>query len=179
MTVRILNHVSARIALIMVILVLPLNIIAMIYMHNARQTILDQETFHTQKLADYQMQQLENRMDSARTLLTIFLTQDADLLKIKNPAVQGYEYESSKLKFYYRLRNMAETSDVADGYYYYFPGRGDGVIYGNSDGEGRLARILWELCEGYNREKDPAGWHIREWDGERYLIFLSDETELI
>ena len=124
---KILNHVSVKIALIMVFIVLPLNVIAIVFTENAQQTIVDQESFNTQKLADYQMQQLENVMDNARALLTIFQRQDADLLIIKNENVNGYEYESSKLKFFYRLKNMAETTDGADGYFYYFPDRRDGA----------------------------------------------------
>ena len=81
---KILNHVSVKIALIMVFIVLPLNVIAIVFTENAQQTIVDQESFNTQKLADYQMQQLENVMDNARALLTIFQRQDADLLIIKN-----------------------------------------------------------------------------------------------
>jgi two-component system sensor histidine kinase YesM len=176
---KILNHVSVKIALIMVFIVLPLNVIAIVFTENAQQTIVDQESFNTQKLADYQMQQLENVMDNARALLTIFQRQDADLLIIKNENVNGYEYESSKLKFFYRLKNMAETTDGADGYFYYFPDRRDGVVYGNSDGKGQMVADLWDMLFRYDGEWNPAGWHLYENAGQKYLIFLIVEPQLV
>ena len=55
---------------------------------------------------------------------------------------------------------MAETADGADGYFYYFPDRRDGVIYGNSDGKGQLVADLWDMLLRYDGERNPAGW---EW----------------
>lgn len=165
--------------MIIIILVLPLNIIAITYANEARRTIIEQAEFSSQRLADYHMQQLESEMEAARVLLTFFLNQDTDFQKMKNMALYGYEYESVKLKFYYRLQKMAETVSGVDGYYYYFPKRQDGVVYGNSDGEQRLVKTLWKMLADYEKEKYPSGWHIYEWEGQRYLIFLSADTKIV
>lgn len=176
---KILNHISARIALIMVVMVLPLNIIALIYTYNEQKTIIDLETFNSQKLADYQMQQLENQMNRAGALLDVLLKRESDLLKIKNGDVTDYEYKSSKLKLFYRMRSMAETYDVADGYYFYFPRQQDGVVYGNADGKQQLTQLLWQMLENRDGEYYPVGWHIYEWDGQSYLVFRVSDVDIL
>ena len=72
-----------------------------------------------------------------------------------------YTVKKNRMKFFYRLKNMAETADGADGYFYYFPDRRDGVVYGNSDGKGQLVADLWDMLLRYDGERNPAGWEWR------------------
>ena len=118
-TVHILNSVSTKVILIIIALVLPLNVLAIVYMNNARNTIIEQAEFNSQKLADYKMQELSAKMKNAQSLLSYFTTKDEDCIRIKIKSAGNYKYEESKMKFYYKLRSMAEMTDGADGYFYY------------------------------------------------------------
>lgn len=178
-TVRILNSVSTRVILIIIALVLPLNIVSMIYMNNARNTIIEQAEFNSQKIADYKMQELNARMKNAQSLLSYFTTKDEDCIRIKVKNVDSYQYQESKMKFYYKLRNMAEMTDGADGYFYDYTGNKDAVIYGNADGGNAMVTHIKEMLSEYPEKKYPLGWHIYEWSGKKYLMFLTSETKML
>lgn len=52
---NILNSISTRIVLIFIVLILPLNILVIGYMNQAKNTIIGQAEFNSQKIADYYM----------------------------------------------------------------------------------------------------------------------------
>lgn len=175
----ILNSVSTRVILIIIALILPLNALVIIYMNNAKNTMIEQAEFNSQKLADYYMQTLNARMNNAKSLLSYFMTKDEDCIRIKIKNNGNYEYEESKMKFHYKLRNMAEMTDGADGYFYYYRENEDSIIYGNADGGNEMVTQIKNLLSGYSAGTNPSGWHIYEWNDKKYMLLLIPDSQVI
>lgn len=166
------TFVSTRVLLIVVALVLPLNIIAIVYTDRAVASIEEQARFNIQKIADYNMQELKSRMEMAQTFLTYFMTEDADCITMRSQNIDDYTFAISKMKTLVKIKNMAAMSDGADGYFYYHISRNDGLIYANADQQGGLYHYLQTFLENYQIEQNPQGWHIYEWGEKPYLILL-------
>lgn len=175
----ILNSVSTRVIMIIIALVLPLNILAIIYMNNAKNAIIKQAELNSQKLADYYMQELNARMNNAKSLLSYFMTKDEECIQIQIKNEGNYGYEESKMKFYYKLCNMAEMTDGADGYFYYYKENDDSIIYGNADGGNEMVTQIKNLISGYSAKAYPSGWHIYEWNEKKYMLFLIPDSQVL
>lgn len=186
---HLLNSVSTRVILIIIALVFPLNVLVIIYMDYTKDTIIRQAEQNSQKLADYYMQGLDSRMNNAQALLSYFITKDEDGIRLKLKSRGEFEYEETKMKFYYKLRNMASMSDGADGYFYYYKENDDSIVYGNSDGGGEMVAQIKKLVGEYTGEGYPkkehlekeylSGWHIYEWNGKKYLLFLIPDVQVL
>lgn len=173
------TSVSMRILLIVVALVLPLNVIAIVYTDRAVTSIEEQARFNIQKIADYNMQELKNRMEMAQTFITYFMTEDADCITMRSQNIDDYTFAISKMKTHAKIKNMAAMSDGADGYFYYHISRNDGLIYANADLNGELYRNLQTFLENYHTEQNPQGWHLYEWGKKPYLILLMRDGESV
>lgn len=176
---HIFNSVSTRVILIIIALVLPLNVVALIYMDITKSTIIRQAEQSSQKMADYYMQGLESRMNNAQSLLSYFMTKDEDCIRLKIQNHEDFDYEESKMKFYYKLRSMASMSDGADGYFYYYKENDDSIVYGNADGGSRMVTQIKQLLAGYSEENNPSGWHMYEWEGMKYLLFFIPDMQVL
>lgn len=175
---NILNSISTRIVLIFIVLILPLNILVIGYMNQAKNTIIGQAEFNSQKIADYYMQALNGKMQNAQSLLSYFMTKDEDCIRIRIRDVNDYVYEESKMKFYYKLRNMAEMTDGADGYFFYYKDKKDSIVYGNADGKKEMVNQIFQLIQEESGTTTQKGWHIYEWNNKKYLVFLISDPQL-
>lgn len=169
---NIFTSVSSRILLIIIALVLPLNVIAIVYTDRAVSSIEEQARFNIQKIADYNMQELKNRMEVAQTFLTYFLTEDPDCVTMRRSDIDDYTFDISKMKTYSKIRNMAAMSAGGDGYFYYCTDRDDGLIYVNADKQAELQGHLQRILQNYESELYHPGWHIYEWNKKEYLVLL-------
>lgn len=176
---HVLSSISTKILLIMIILVLPLNVIAVIYTDQAVKSIVDQVEYNIQKVGDYQMQQLGKQMDFAHAFLAYFSMEDADCIKLKAGTVTGYDYESAKMKVFSRVKNMAGITNGGDGYFYYYMDKSDGIIYGAANGESGFTTQIRYFLENYSDENNPRGWHIYQWDDKYYLVLLMKDKRML
>ena len=178
---RFLQSVSTKVILVIIILILPLNVLTIIYTNQARDTMISQAEDGIQKVADSYMQELGARMEISRSFLSYFLTEDADFIRMKlyRGETGDYEYASAKQKFYYKLRSMAEMTNGADGYFYFLPEKKDIVVWASADGAGKLASYL-ETAGTDERKTDLylPGWRIAKYKGESYLILSAGEPEV-
>ncbi len=173
-----LNSISTRIVLIFIVLILPLNILVIAYMNHTKNTIIEQTEFNSQKFADYYMQALNGKMQNSESLLSYFMSKDEDCIRIKLSAGVDYAYEESKMKFYYKLSNMAEMTDGADGYFFHYKDKNDSIVYGNADGKKEMVNQIFSLIQEHSVGNYPPGWHIYEWNNKKYLVFLISDPQV-
>ena len=179
---RFLESVSTKVILVIIVLVLPLNILTIIYTNQSRNTMLEQAEEGVRKIADSYMQELESRMEISKSFLNYFLSEDADFIEMKlfpaSDAPGNYQYESARSRFYYKIRSLAEMTNGADGYFYYLKNKKDSIAWASPDGQKKLAGYLDTLVEDFGRETAELGWHIADYAGEPYLLLTADETEV-
>ena len=126
---NIVSSVSMKIILTMLLMILPLNVIVLIYTYNMQEGMIEREELNHQKRAEYFMQSISNTMDNARSMLRHFAMEDQDCFRILDKNSSDYTRESVRLKLHYKIKNMASMADGADGYFFDFRESGAQIIY--------------------------------------------------
>lgn len=175
----IFTSASMKIILAMLVFILPLNVIVLIYTYNMQENMIERVLFNQQKRTEYFMQSLSNTMENAKALLSHFAMEDEDCMKLRNQNASDYERESARLQLSYKIRNMASMTDGADGYFFDFYGTGAQIIYTNADGENELNTQIQSFLKQYTPQKDRNGWHLYQWNGRKYLVFLISDKMLL
>ena len=173
------TSVSMKVILTMLLLILPLNVIVLIYTYNMQENMIERAESGNQKRAEYFMQSLSNTMENAAALLRHFALEDEDCICLLDKNISDYAKDSAKLRLYYKIRNMAEMTNGADAYFYDFRGNGECLIYANADGSSELNTQLRLFLEQYTPERDKKGWHIYEWNDRKYLVFITSDQTLL
>ena len=150
-----------------------------IYTYHMQENMIDRAKFNHQKRAEYCMQSLSNTMENAKALLGHFVMEDEDSIKLLNQNASDYERESTRLQLFYKIRNMASMTDGADGYFFDFWGTGAQIIYTNADGENELNTQIQNFLKQYTPQEDRNGWHLYQWNGKKYLVFLISDKRLL
>lgn len=174
-----LSSVSMKIILTMLLMILPLNVIVLIYTYNMQESMIERVEFNHQKRAEYCMQSLSNIMDNARALLSHFAMEDQDCVRLLDKNVTDYTRESIRLQLYYKIKNMASMTDGADGYFFDFRETGGRIIYANADGENELNNQIQNFLDHYSKKTDKNGWHLYEWNERKYLVFLISDKMML
>lgn len=171
--------VTTKIILTMMLLILPLNVIVLIYTYNMQENMIERVEFDSQKRAEFYMQSLTNTMDNARSLLRYFTAEDPDCMRLSENDISDYARESARLTLHYKIKNMASMTDGADGYFYDFRGTGSRVVYANADGKSELNTRIYDFLDQYSAEDNKNGWHLYEWNDRKYLVFLISDQPLL
>jgi len=155
------------------ILVLPLNLIAIIQANIIIGTMEEQTRKSLQSFAETYIAQVGVRMANAQSLLYYFLS-DSDFIIMKLQEENTYVYQSMKYKFVNRLKNMASMTDSADGYFYYIKKLNDLIIYDNNPSE---SKHVYQLIRNFTTEQSDyggkTGWHIYQSNEHQYLLFIA------
>ncbi|HHV10890.1 MAG TPA: histidine kinase [Clostridiales bacterium] len=177
---RLFNSISTKVILIMLVLVLPLNVIAIVANEKVIDTMIDQNKTSAQTLADTFMSEIESRMMNTQTLLYYFLAENPDCIRMKLQKEKNYMYQSSRYKLYYSLRTMAGMTDGGDGYFYYMKKVKDAIVYDESPNE---SNKLYRSMDGFIADQltagDKGGWHIYELNSHKYLFFIVDQKDVM
>lgn len=153
--------------------------IVLIYTYNMQENMIEWVEFDHQKRAEFYMQSLSNTMENAKALLRYFTAEDPDCMILLEKGISDYTRESSRLKLYYKIRNMVAMTDGADGYFYDFRETRSRVVYANQDRKSELNTQIHDFLDRYSMEENKNGWHLYEWNDRKYLVFLvSDKTLL-
>lgn len=163
----------------MLLMILPLNVIVLIYTYIMQGNIIDRVEFNQQKRAEYYMQSLSNTMKNARTLLNHFAMEDQDCIRLLDENASDYIRESARLRLHYKIKNMADMTDGADGYFFDFHETGEQIVCANADGENELYTQIWNFLGHYSPKEDKNGWHLYEWNERQYLVFLISDKMLL
>lgn len=177
---RLFNSISTKVILIMLVMVLPLNFIAIIANKKAIDTMVNQNKMSAQTLADTFTSDIESRMANTHTLLYYFLNKNPDCIQMKLQEEDNYTYQSSKQKLYYSLRSMGGMTDGGDGYFYYMKKMKDVVVYDeNTKDSKELYRSIDEFIENQLGEGITGGWHIYEFNTCKYLFLIVEKKNMV
>ena len=94
------SSASMKVILIIIVLVLPLNVIALLEASASIRTTVEQVAMTEQNLADIYMAGLNMRMKNANSLLFYFISEDPNCIRMIQQREAGYDYSSAKMKFY-------------------------------------------------------------------------------
>jgi two-component system sensor histidine kinase YesM len=176
---RIFNSISTKVILFIIILVLPLNLIAIMESNKVIDTMVEKSRESTQNLADTYMSEIGVRMANTQSLLQYYLTENPDFIKMQLQKENDYVYQSSKYKFFYSLRNMASMTDGGDGYFYYMKKIGDTLVYDDNSSESRQAnQLISEFVTKQIEKGAQNGWHVYEFNSQQYLFFVVNSNEI-
>lgn len=177
---RLFNSISTKVILIMLVMVLPLNIIAIIANEKVIDTMVDQNKMSAQTLADTFSSEIETRMSNTLTLLYYFLTKNPDCIQMKLQEENNYTYQSSKQKLYYSLKSMGSMTDGGDGYFYYMKNLKDVVVYDeNPKDSNKLYHSINEFIDQQMEDGVTGGWHIYEFNSYKYLFLLVEQKSMV
>ena len=169
------NSISTKVIFIMIILVFPLNLIAIIESKHVMNTMIRQNQMGAQTLADTFISDISDRMDNTQSLLYYQFTENSDFIRMKLQNEVNYTYSSSKYKFYYSLHVLADMTDGADGYFYHMKKLNDTLVYDSSPEESnRLYSTIDRFLSDQMMHGIKSGWHIYEFNSKRYLVFMVD-----
>ncbi|MBQ7371749.1 MAG: histidine kinase [Blautia sp.] len=179
----ILQSVTIKLLLLMIILVLPLNLIAVIFTNRAVEALMEQAEFNMQKMAELQMRDLGNRMYIGQTYIVGLVESDPNCIAMRKAGASDYAFQSAKLKAYSTIRSALGSqngsSNGINGYYYYDQTRQDGVICADADGKSELAQELTGFCDNANLTDYPYGWHLYHWREKDYLVFATKDRQYL
>jgi Predicted signal transduction protein with a C-terminal ATPase domain len=170
---RIFNSISIKVILVIIILVLPLNLIAIMESNTVIDTIVEQARISSQNFADTYMDEIGVKMANTQSLLFYFLSENSDLIKMKLQKENNYSYQSAKYKFFYSLKNMASMTDGAEGYFYYMKKVDDMLVYNNSTSPNKqISQRMREFIINKLENGVQSGWHIYNFASQKDLFFI-------
>ena len=108
-----LRSVSTKVVLVMILLVLPLNVIAIVQNNKAIGIVVEQGRAAAQNLIDVQLKDLEKRMENHQFLLSYLLTKDGDCIRMRSQPSDDYLYDSAKYRLYGTMSNLANMITVS------------------------------------------------------------------
>lgn len=176
---RILESITMKVVLVIIILVLPLNLLAIMESNKVVDTLYEIVHLTTQNLADTYIADLETKMLNAQSLLHYFSTKDSNYMMMKLQKNNDYTFQSAKLKFYYNLKNIGSMTDGGDGYFYYMKLFNDILVYDKNPYESeRLYQQINNFIQEKLEEGVQSGWHICEVNSHKYLVFIVDSKHV-
>lgn len=174
------NSISTKVILIMLVMVLPLNLIAIIANEKVIDTMVNQNKMSAQTLADTFTSEIETQMTNTHTLLYYFLTKNPDCIQMKLQEEDNYTYQSSKQKLFFSLKSMGSMTDGGDGYFYYMKKMKDVVVYDeNPKDSNNLYHMMNEFIEKQLDDGITGGWHIYEFNSYKYLFLIVEQKSMV
>lgn len=169
---RAFDYVYVKVIVTIIILVFPLNIIAIRQNESSMSAIIEQTRLTTQNLADNYMNEVNTRMENSQSILVHFLQEDPNCLLMKKQSADDYEYASAKMRFHYTLKTSGGMINGADGYFYYMDKKQDVLAWGKSVVGSNILVTMNEFITEQVHNESANGWHIYELNGKNYLILL-------
>lgn len=168
---RLKDTISIKVLLLIIVMVLPLNIIALLETKVAIETTVDQVIMSEQALADLYMSNLEMRMENSISLLYQFVSEDVNCIRMVGQPQDEYSYRMARNKFFYTLRRIAEMTNGADGYYFYMKDKMDQLYYSKYSADVDAIYTLEENLSGGDWNKAKTGWHIYPLEKSTCLLY--------
>lgn len=169
---KIFSSLSGKVILLVIILILPLNIIAIEASNQAITHLVKQARLSEQNLADAYMATLKVRMENAQSMLSNFYSEDEDCISMTIQTDRGYQYQSARQRFLAKLKRLAAVSEGGDGYYFYSGRVDDLFAYYKSGTQKEYHEKIRENLQDKVQDGSERGWNIYEWGDTRYLVLL-------
>ena len=158
-----------KVVLFVLLLVLPLNLLALSVTRKAVDTTIEQTTATDRQFAENGIAQLNKRMDSAFSMLYYFVTEDSDCIQMMRQRDE-YSYVTAKNKFFVALKKLAHMTDGADGYFFFLQKKQDSLYYGNEQLTAGFKSALAQTVEGLEGKQ----WSICTVDDALYLLLVQE-----
>jgi len=170
--------ISTKVIFLIIVLVLPLNLIAIMESNMVIDTMEEQTRMSLQNFADTYMGQIEAQMANTQSLLYYFLT-DTDFIKMNLETEKTYDYQRAKHKFFNSLKNMANMTNGVDGYFYYMKKIDDTIVYDSNPAEsGQIYKQVSEFIKKQLNNQVKRGWHIYQINSQQYLFFIANTKDI-
>ena len=173
-----LRSVSTKVVLVMILLVLPLNVIAIVQNNKAIGIVVEQGRAAAQNLIDVQLKDLEKRMENHQFLLSYLLTKDGDCIRMRSQPSDDYLYDSAKYRLYGTMSNLANMISGGEGYYFYMKEKKDMLAYHNPMAAGHPASEIADFIEEHCEDPEYRGWHIINFSSGSYYVLILDLNEI-
>lgn len=166
-----INSVSVKVMIIFVLLIFPLNFLAVFQANTMLENTVEQVKNAQQNMVNVYANTLEVRMENTASLLHYFQTEDMDCLSMAAQTdSKAYAYQRAKQKLYAKMKNMAGMIDGSSSYFYYFPRVDD--IFVCSDpyiGSTAVDRLKEAVSED-TLNGGVGGWYIYSGDEGQYAV---------
>lgn len=169
---HVFDHVYAKVIVIILLLIFPLNIIAIKQNAGSMDAMLEQARLTTQNLADNYMSDVNARMENTQSILVHFLQEDVDCIVMREQPEDDYKYESAKMRFYYNLKNIGGLINGADGYFYYMNKKQDMLAWGPPVKGDNILLTMEDFITSHLEKNGSQGWHIYELNSKKYLLLV-------
>lgn len=168
-----IKSVSTKVMLIFVLLIFPLNFLAIFQANSMISNTVQQVKYAEQNMVDVYASMLDGRMENTASLLHYFRTEDSDCLALPvQTDVKAYEYVSARQKLYYKLKKMAGMVDGADGYFYYMPKVDDLLVCSSVYAGKEKNQNLKEAVADPDFGNVAGGWYICQNEESKYAILV-------
>lgn len=161
---HLMQSISTKVVLIILILVLPLNILAIVLSHAAIEAMTEQAALSVTSVMENYNTELLHRMEDTGYLLWNMKNEDTDGTILAGQ--KGDEqYLGARIRFYHKFLNNMRMVDGADGYFFHMPEVEDTLVW-DITGAGKLmVKILCFLR--WKKVSTRAGMCIW-WTGGRF-----------
>jgi len=166
------DYVYIKVIAVIIILIFPLNIIAIKQNASSVVAMQEQTRLSMQNLADNYMNEVHTRMQNAQSILVHFLQEDVDCIVMRNQPENEYRYKSAKMRFHYNLRTIGALINGADGYFYYMEEKQDMLAWGQRVIGDNILQTMESFVTNNLNEEKSQGWHIHELNSRKYLLLI-------
>ncbi|MDO5423337.1 MAG: histidine kinase [Eubacteriales bacterium] len=170
--VHFFQSISTKVILIILVLVLPLNVLAIVLSNRTMETMVEQAELSVKSIMQSYVTDLQNRMGNAQYFLYSMRNEDTDGLRIAHEEDTDV-YTKAKINFFYTINRTYELVDGADGYFFYVKNQDDLLIWkDNSGGVSQTtaeAFVRTEIENGYD-----SGWSLKALQGEQILCLFTE-----
>ena len=161
---RFFDHLTVRIVAILIILVLPMNIFALLIVHNSNQDAYDQIRLSLQNTANIYMTDLDNRLDQADNYIHDMWYEDPDCNSVLDLAdISGTEYLNARHRYMLRLSEEI-MKGTADGFFMYDREKDDWMI-SMASAYGGLTGRWQKILDERRTDTSVSRWELTEMDG--------------
>lgn len=156
-----MKSVSAKVILVFMILILPLNVMVIGQANSIMTSAVEQVVMAEQKLVDSYADMLGEKMDNSVSLLHYFRTKDTSCLSmVLQKDINSYKYQGAKYKLYADIKQLAEMMDGSQNYFYYFPLVDDILVVSNPYVGRERCEELKKAITDETISESMTGWHI-------------------
>jgi len=165
---QIFQRVTVKAMLLIIVLVFPLNILAMVNTFQVGHALTQKIQINMQNIAEVYITTLDHRIERADSIIYKMYAEDADTALLLRPDDET-TYINSKFRVWYKLFNEHVSSSAADGYFFLLKDTGDLIlsvnsVYNSQKSALKEALIIPELTD------KPNKWSIWTLDEQKWLI---------
>lgn len=163
-----LQSISAKVVLIILVLVLPVNLLALFFANRTMEILVDRAQDTVENVMGTCLDELEKRMENAAYFMYTVKNVDTDGLQLSRETTKS-EYTKRKITLYYKVNDTCRMIGGADGYFLYLENWDDLLVWKDSAGKTAQKDI-----EDFVREQGSAegstGWNLYRLGEEEKLI---------